>query len=65
MSEDVPSRNQYLDWRKIINTHAVEVDTVFPPHNLAKQLYKKIRIELLSIEMNSCHITYRQRIHTD
>ncbi len=98
MSEKVPSLNQYLDWRKAINTHAVEifefnitdgeaeelyailhdgtkrshpkgrfstkaigltcglsvarflhrfaediveVDTVFFPHNLAKQLYEK------------------------
>jgi len=98
MSEKVPTLNQYLDWRKMINTHAVEifefnitdseaeelwyilrygtkrshpkgrfstkaigltcglsvarflhrfaediveVDTVFFPHNLAKQLYKK------------------------
>ena len=98
MSEKVPTLNQYMDWRKAINTHAVEifefnitdseaeelyavlrygtkrshpkgqfstkaigltcglsvarflhrfaedtveVDTVFFPHNLAKQLYKK------------------------
>ena len=98
MSEKVPTLNQYMDWRKAINTHAVEifefnltdseaeelytilhygtkrshpkgrfstkaigltcglsvarflhrfaediveVDTVFFPHNLAKQLYKE------------------------
>ena len=43
MSEKVPSLNQYLDWRKTINTHAVEVFEFNITDSEAEELYAILR----------------------
>lgn len=43
ISERVPSLNQYLDWRKIINTHAVEIFEFKITDVKAEELYAVLR----------------------
>ena len=43
ISEKVPSLNQYLDWRRIINTHAVEIFEFNITDSEAEELYAILR----------------------
>jgi len=43
ISEKVPSLNQYLDWRRIINTHAVEIFEFNIADSEAEELYAILR----------------------
>ena len=43
MSEKVPTLNQYLDWRKAINTHAVEIFEFNITDSEAEELYAILR----------------------
>jgi hypothetical protein len=43
MSDKVPSLNQYLDWRKTINTHAVEIFEFNITDSEAEELYVILR----------------------
>ncbi len=43
MSDKVPSLNQYMDWRKIINTHAVEIFEFNIAESEAEKLYAILR----------------------
>ncbi|MDV5121765.1 MAG: hypothetical protein R2549_06810, partial [Candidatus Scalindua sp.] len=43
ISEKVPSLNQYLDWRRIINTHAVEIFKFNITDSEAEELYAILR----------------------
>ncbi len=43
ISEKVPSLNQYMDWRRIINTHAVEIFEFNITDDKAEELYTILR----------------------
>ncbi len=43
ISEEVPSINQYLAWRKLINTHAVEIFEFNIPDDEAEELWTILR----------------------
>jgi hypothetical protein len=43
ISEEVPTINQYLAWRKLINTHAVEIFEYNIPDGEAEELWTILR----------------------